>query len=67
MRHLTSQADINKNRDIKWNKVGKTGISKGNSMVRMQNLRDSIEDAFMYSAFKSRRADEQRDSRRAKR
>jgi hypothetical protein len=46
-------------------KIG--GIAKGNRIVRIADRRENLEDAFMRMAFKSNRADAQRESRRAKR
>ena len=54
-----------KNQACKVTKLG--GLNKANKMVKMQGKKDAIEGAFMRQAFKSNRADAQRNSRRAKR
>ena len=46
-------------------KIG--GLNKANNCIRIQAKRDIMEDVFMRIAFKSNRAESQRESRRAKR
>lgn len=64
MIYSTRQAQINQDAD-RIKKIGK--LHKANNCIRIQAKRDIMEDVFMRIAFKSNRAESQRESRRAKR
>ena len=57
--------EVGKRQATKVEKIGK--LHKAQKMVKMQAKKDHIEGQFLRQAFKSNRADAQRNSRRAKR
>lgn len=64
MIYSTSQAEKNQYND-RAKKVG--GLHKAHTCIRIQAKRDIMEDVFMRIAFKSNRAESQRERRRAQR
>ena len=64
MIYSTSQAQRKQDSE-RVTKIGK--LNKANNCIRIQEKRDIMEDVFMRIAFKSNRAESQRESRRAKR
>lgn len=64
MIYSTSQAQRQQDADT-IKKIGK--LHKANNCIRIQAKRDIMEDVFMRIAFKSNRAESQRERRRAQR